>query len=62
VVIDARPSDSIALAVRADCPLYVAEDVFEQAAVSVQSADDTEREVEQFREFLGHVDPSDFMS
>ncbi|MCE5203979.1 MAG: bifunctional nuclease family protein [Coriobacteriales bacterium] len=62
VVIDARPSDSIALAVRAGCPLYVAEDVFEQAAVSVQSADETEREVEQFREFLDHVDPSDFMS
>ncbi len=66
LVIDARPSDSIALAIRTGSPVFVAEEVFEQAAVA--EVDETpgdvveEDEVEQFREFLDHVDPSDFQS
>lgn len=62
LIIDARPSDSIALALRVGCPVYVADDVFEQAAVKVQAVDETEQEVERFRDFLDHVDPSDFTS
>jgi uncharacterized protein len=31
VVVDARPSDAIALALRADCPIFVAEHVLESA-------------------------------
>jgi bifunctional DNase/RNase len=34
VVIDARPSDGIALALRADCPIYVAEEVMQTAKLS----------------------------
>lgn len=33
IEIDSRPSDAIALAVRVDAPIYVAEDVMEQACV-----------------------------
>jgi hypothetical protein len=61
VVLDARPSDSIALAVRFDCPVFIAEDVFDAAAVEVTEVDEDE-EVERFRDFLDHVDPADFMS
>ena len=59
--IDARPSDSIALAVRFGCPIFVADAVFEEASVEVTEVDE-EEEVERFRDFLDHVDPSDFMS
>ena len=31
--IDARPSDSIAVALRTNSPLYITEDVFQQAAI-----------------------------
>jgi bifunctional DNase/RNase len=31
VTIDARPSDAIALALRSDCPIYVARDVLDQS-------------------------------
>jgi len=62
LAIDARPSDSIALAVRTGCPIFVAEDVWEQAAVNVTTVDDAEEEVERFRDFLDHIEPSDFMS
>ncbi|MRS13223.1 MAG: bifunctional nuclease family protein [Actinobacteria bacterium] len=61
LAIDARPSDSIALAVRFGCPVFVAEDVFDEAAVEVTEVDE-EEEVEAFRDFLEHVDPNDFMS
>lgn len=60
IAIDARPSDSIALAVRTGSPIFVAEDVLEAAAVAEERTVDEEAEVEQFREFLDHVDPSDF--
>lgn len=62
VAIDARPSDAVALAVRAPCAIYVAEDVWAEAAVAVHAIDEAEAEVERFRAFLDHVDPSDFTS
>lgn len=34
VAIDARPSDAIALALRADCPIYVAEHVMQSAKLN----------------------------
>jgi bifunctional DNase/RNase len=34
VCVDARPSDAIALALRADCPIYVAEPVLAQARLN----------------------------
>jgi hypothetical protein len=61
IAVDARPSDSIALALRFGCPVYIDEDIFEEAAVAVTEVDE-EEEVERFRDFLDHVDPSDFMS
>ena len=61
VAVDARPSDSVALAVRFGCPIFVADDVFAEASVEVTEVDE-EEEVERFRDFLDHVDPSDFMS
>ncbi|MBA4369980.1 MAG: hypothetical protein C0418_00160 [Coriobacteriaceae bacterium] len=61
VVVDARPSDSMALAVRVGCPIVLAEEVWDEAAVVAhEGGADEEQEVERFREFLEHVDPSDF--
>jgi bifunctional DNase/RNase len=37
--IDARPSDSIAIALRAKAPIFAHEDLLEQASIEVQSAD-----------------------
>ncbi|GAC1330863.1 MAG: bifunctional nuclease family protein [Candidatus Dormibacteria bacterium] len=42
--IDARPSDAIALAVRAEVPILVSDDVLERAAVSPDSSDDDSTE------------------
>ncbi len=58
LVVDARPSDSIALAVRARCPILVAEAVLDEAGIVPD--DEADEEVERFREFLDHVAPEDF--
>jgi hypothetical protein len=48
--VDARPSDSLALAVRTDCPIFIASELVEESGVSLeqlkQAAVDAESEVE----------------
>ena len=56
--ISARPSDGIALALRAASPILVSEEVFEEAGITMAPEEDDE--VEKFREFLDHVSPEDF--
>jgi len=62
LAVDARPSDSIALAVRTGAPVFVADDVMESAAVADEPGGpvDEEAELQAFREFLDQVDPEDF--
>jgi bifunctional DNase/RNase len=59
-VVDARPSDAIALALKAGVPLKAAEQVMESSAVPISHAKEDEEESEQFRKFLENVKPSDF--
>lgn len=58
--ISARPSDSIALALRTGSRIVCAEEVLEEAGLPVPA--EQEDEVERFREFLDHVTPEDFES
>ena len=56
--VSSRPSDAIALAVRMSVPIFVHEDVLEEASILIP--DDEDEEVEKFREFLDTVTPEDF--
>src|SRR5690625_5201377 len=56
--LDARPSDAIALALRAEADVYVSEEVAARALISNKPIDD--REMEDFRKFLEDVKPEDF--
>jgi uncharacterized protein len=58
VEVSARPSDSIALALRTGSKIVCAEQVLDEAGLEVP--DEQEDEVEKFREFLAHVSPEDF--
>jgi uncharacterized protein len=60
LAIDARPSDSIALAVRAQVPILVAQAVLDEAGLIPDQEWDEEAEVERFRDFLENIDPADF--
>jgi hypothetical protein len=65
IIVSARPSDAVALAVRTSCPLYVSESIMNSEGVVMDlSEDDDEVEeevvVDQFREFLDTIQPEDF--
>lgn len=60
VEVSARPSDSIALALRTGSRIVCAEEVLDEAGLAVPA--EQEDEVEKFREFLDHVTPEDFES
>jgi bifunctional DNase/RNase len=56
--VSARPSDSIALALRTGSRIVCSEDVLDEAGLEVP--EEEEDEVEKFREFLDSVSPEDF--
>ena len=58
VRVSARPSDSIALALRVGAPIRCAEQILTDVGIVIQ--DEQEDEVEKFREFLEQVTPEDF--
>lgn len=58
VTVSSRPSDAIALAVRATVPVYADEEVLSEAGIEIE--DEDEDEVERFKEFLDQVSPEDF--
>ncbi|NNN12442.1 MAG: bifunctional nuclease family protein [Acidimicrobiaceae bacterium] len=69
VVVSARPSDAVALAVRVAAPMFVASEVMalEGFVVSLESDDpasaedeNPEKLVVEFRDFLEHINPEDF--
>lgn len=58
VVIDARPSDAIAVAVRAEAPIFVAESVMVKA--KMVNAEKDEEETQNFKDFIDNINPDDF--
>jgi uncharacterized protein len=62
IEIDSRPSDALALAVRANAPIFAADKVIEESAIEFEhEVEDTEQVVERFKEFLDTVSPEDFL-
>ncbi|MFM2430243.1 MAG: hypothetical protein RLZZ511_1456 [Cyanobacteriota bacterium] len=58
--IDARPSDAVALAVRANCPILVVEEVVADASIPVDR-DADEAEQRAFRDFVSNLNPKDLV-
>ena len=60
-VVDARPSDAVALASRVGAPIWVADAVMEDAGVPGQMAEpDSDERLDEFKKFLDEVEPEDF--
>ncbi len=57
LVVDSRPSDAVALAVRADVPIWVSEDVVQRA--SKEDLSQKLRDDERLKKWLEDVDPED---
>lgn len=70
-VVGCRPSDALALAARAGCPVFVAESVMDEASIPAPPPEDPSEDpdgpepeavVEEFRQFIESIDPEDFDS
>jgi hypothetical protein len=65
IEIDSRPSDAIAVAVRVDAPIFVSEDVMEEAAtvpeksLLEEGAEGEDEDLDVFRNFLNNLDIDD---
>ncbi len=59
-IVSARPSDALALALRAQAPIFASEILFAKAGIEIP--DQSDDEVEKFREFLDQINPDDFAS
>jgi uncharacterized protein len=66
--ISARPSDAVALAVRAGCPIFSSEEVLDTAGFIEETGSDDDSDdlpeavVEEFKQFIEQVSPEDFGS
>lgn len=66
VLVDARPSDAVAIALRRRAPIRIDSDLFEQQAISSEGVEEQtleqsqEQMLEEFRSFLDDVDADDF--
>ena len=61
IQIDARPSDSIAIALRLNAPIFTQEDLLELTSVDTGDAKDTETlDSEKLKSYLQNLDPEDF--
>ena len=59
--IDSRSSDAIAVAVRAQAPIFAADEVIEESAIEFEGEDVNEEDiVDEFKKFLDHVSAEDF--
>ena len=65
IEIDSRPSDAIALAIRAGAPIFAADDVIAESAIEFEGEEvdeeQLEAEVVKFRSFLDDVTPDQFV-
>ncbi len=59
IEVDSRPSDAIAIAIRADVPIMVSASVMADGAISTDSKKD-EEETREFKNFIKDIKPSDF--
>src|SRR6187397_513390 len=64
VEVDSRPSDAIALAIRAEAPIFAADQVIEESAIEFEGDEVNEEEIEsrvsEFKQFLDEVTPDEF--
>ena len=62
--VSARPSDAIALALRANAAIKVATSLLDEAGINIPESSTpgagSDQEVERFREFLDQINPDDF--
>ncbi|MGE0352210.1 MAG: bifunctional nuclease family protein [Gemmatimonadales bacterium] len=58
--VDARPSDSIALAIRLHAPIFTSDELLDQRSVETQEPGAQSIDAEKLKQYLERMDPQDF--
>lgn len=60
--VSARPSDAIALALRASCPIFASEELLEAVGETVEEEETVQNDeiLDEFRDFIENISPEDF--
>lgn len=63
-IVSSRPSDAIALAVRCGAPLFASEALLDEVGQlpAPEPEDEAEEIIDEFKDFIEHVNPEDFGS
>jgi hypothetical protein len=62
VTVSARPSDAVAIALRAMCPIYASESLLDEVGEVADEEDVTTQSeiIDEFRDFIENISPEDF--
>lgn len=61
IPISCRPSDGVAIALRAHCPIYAMDELLEAVGAVVEEGVVAEEEIlDEFRDFIENINPEDF--
>jgi uncharacterized protein len=63
-IVSSRPSDAIALAVRCGAPLFASDELLDEVGQlpAPEPEDEAEEIIDEFKDFIEHVNPEDFGS
>lgn len=60
IVVDSRPSDAIALALRMSADIYADEEVFEKTGHRLEQAEESWENIDRVKEWIDDISPDDF--
>lgn len=63
VVVSSRPSDAIAIALRASCPIYASDDLIDMVGEVIEEEEEAQEQsgiIDEFKNFIENINPEDF--
>ena len=63
VIVSSRPSDAIAIALRASCPIYASDELIDLVGEAVEEEEEAQEQsgiIDEFRDFIENINPEDF--
>ena len=62
VFVSARPSDAVAIALRASCPIYASDDLIDLVGEVIEEEEGAKESeiIDEFKEFIENISPEDF--
>ena len=63
VIVSSRPSDAIAIALRASCPIYASDELIDMVGEAIEEEEEAQEQsgiIDEFKNFIENINPEDF--